>query len=121
MKAKRGVVTFVRIALVLATAAAPALRADTEDAPAVDTSRWACKYCPFEEDASFLPNLGAGYVSDDSAKFGEYTGLNEQGAYAVADADGRYRDKQGLWLDVSALDLGRLLVWLHCEPRCARS
>jgi MtrB/PioB family decaheme-associated outer membrane protein len=106
MKGKGSVLTFVRIALLLAAAAAPALPAGADDPPAVDTARWPCKYCPFEEDASFLPNLGAGYVSDDSAKFGEYTGLNEQGAYAVADADGRYRDKQGLRLDVSALDLG---------------
>ncbi len=72
----------------------------------MDTSRWPCKYCPFEETRSFSPNLGAGYVSDDSAKFGEYTGLNEEGAYVVADADGRYRSKDGLWLDLSAVDLG---------------
>ncbi len=82
------------------------MRVDAQHAPAVDTSRWTCKYCPFEEGFSLTPELGAGYVTDDSAKFGEYTGLNEEGAYVVADAQGRYRTKDGLWLDLSAIDLG---------------
>jgi hypothetical protein len=51
-----------------------------------------------------------GYVSDDSAKFGEYNGMDELGAYVVADADGRYRGKDGLWLDLSAVDLGWIRV-----------
>ena len=92
--------------LVAAAVLSMSLPAQAEDAPAVDTSRWPCKYCPFEETRSFSPNLGAGYVSDDSAKFGEYTGRNEEGAYVVADADGRYRSKDALWLDLSAVDLG---------------
>lgn len=94
------------VALLLAAAIPPVMGAEAEDAPNVDTSRWTCKYCPFEEGFNLTANLGAGYVSDDSAKFGEYTGLNEQGAYGVADADGRYRSKDGLWLDLSAVDLG---------------
>jgi MtrB/PioB family decaheme-associated outer membrane protein len=95
------------VAFMLLAALAPVMRARADDAPAVDTSKWVCKYCTFEESGfSFTPNLGVGYVSDDSAKFGEYTGLNEQGAYVVADADGRYRGKDGLWLDLSAVDLG---------------
>jgi len=61
------------IALLLTAAVLPTMRAQAEDAPAVDTSRWSCKFCPFEETSSLTPNLGAGYVSDDSAKFGEYT------------------------------------------------
>jgi len=85
----------------------PVMRAAAEDAPAVDTSKWVCKFCTFEETGfSFTPNLGVGYVTDDSAKFGEYTGMNEQGAYLIADAAGRYRGADGLWLDLSAVDLG---------------
>src|SRR6478735_3646514 len=84
----------------------PSMRAKAEDAPP-DTSKWTCKFCPFEEAGfRFTPNLGVGYVSDDSAKFGEYTGMNEQGAYLIADADGRYLGKDDLWLDFSAVDLG---------------
>lgn len=77
-----------------------------QEAPEVDTSRWTCKFCPFEEAYGLIPALGAGQVSDDSAKFGEYNGLDEEGAYVVADAEGRYRDRKGLWLDLSAVDLG---------------
>ncbi len=82
------------------------MRTEAEDAPAVDTSRWACKFCPFEEGFSASVELGGGYVSDDSFKFGEYTGLNQQGAFAVANADARYRNRDGRWLDLSATDLG---------------
>jgi MtrB/PioB family decaheme-associated outer membrane protein len=96
---------FVRCALLIAAAVVP-LRTGAEEAAAVDTSRWACKYCTFEEAADFSTTLGAGYVSDDSAKFGEYNGLNEEGGYAVAAAAGRYRGKEALWLDLSATDLG---------------
>src|SRR5215510_12557128 len=95
------------VALLLVAAIAPVMRADAEDASAVDTSRWTCKYCPYEEAGFMLtPNVGVGYVSDDSAKFGEYTGMDEQGTYVIADVDGRYRGKEGLWLDLSAVDLG---------------
>jgi MtrB/PioB family decaheme-associated outer membrane protein len=92
--------------LLVAAVTLPVMRAKAEDAPTVDTSKWVCKYCPFDTGFSLTPDLGLGYVSDDSAKFGEYTGLNEQGAYVVADADGRYRGEDGLWLDLSAVDLG---------------
>ena len=94
-------------ALLLVVAFAPAMGAEAEDAPAVDTSKWVCKYCTFEDPGgSFTPNFGVGYVSDDSAKFGEYNGLEDEGSYVVADADGRYRGKDGLWFDLSAVDLG---------------
>jgi MtrB/PioB family decaheme-associated outer membrane protein len=94
-------------ALLLVAAMVPVMRAQAEDAAAVDTSKWVCKYCTFEEPGfSFTPNLGVGYVSDDSAKFGEYNGMDSQGGYVIADADGRYRGKDGLWFDLSAVDLG---------------
>ena len=82
------------------------MRAGAEDAPAVDTSRWVCKYCTFEEGLSSELELGGGYVSGDSFKFGEYTGLNKQGGFAVGNATARYRNKDGRWLDLSATDLG---------------
>ena len=95
------------VALLLVTALAPVVRAGAEDAPDVDITKWACKFCTFEEPGfTFTPDLGVGYVSDDSAKFGEYNGMDQLGTYVVADADGRYRGKDGLWLDLSAVDLG---------------
>ena len=79
----------------------------------MDTSRWTCKYCPFEEGFSANVELGAGYVSDDSFKFGEYTGLNEQGGFAVGNADARYRNRDGRWLDLSAR------IWDWIRARCS--
>jgi MtrB/PioB family decaheme-associated outer membrane protein len=93
------------ITLLLTAALLPVVRAQAEE-PEVDTSKWPCKFCEFEEGFSFTPDLGVGYVSEDSAKFGEYNGLDEQGAYVVADAEARYRKQDGRWLDLSAMDLG---------------
>jgi MtrB/PioB family decaheme-associated outer membrane protein len=93
------------IALLLTAILLPAMRTEAEE-PEVDTSKWPCKFCEFEEGSSFTPELGVGHVSEDSAKFGEYNGLDEQGAYAVANAEARYRKEDGRWLDLSAVDLG---------------
>jgi MtrB/PioB family decaheme-associated outer membrane protein len=82
------------------------LLAPAADAPAVDTSHWACKFCPFEQGLSGSVELGAGYVSDDSAKFGEYNGLDKQGGFAIANAGARYRRRDGSWLDLTLADLG---------------
>ncbi len=84
---------------------APA-RTVAQDAPAVDTSKWVCKYCPFEEGFDANAELGAGYVSDDSFKFGEYTGLTDQGGFVIGNATARYRSKEGSWLDLTLKDLG---------------
>ena len=43
---------------------------------AVDTSEWACEYCPFEEGYRADFEVGAMNVSDDSAYFGDATGLD---------------------------------------------
>ncbi len=93
------------LALLFTAALLPAMRAAAQDAE-VDTSKWPCKFCEFEEGFTAAPNLGVGYVTDDSAKFGEYNGLDQKGAYLVADGDARYRNPDGRWLDLSAVDLG---------------
>ncbi len=74
--------------------------------PGVDTSRWECEYCVFEEGFSGEVEAGAGYVSDDSYKFGEYNGLNEEGAFAIGNATARYRDKNANYLDLKLRNLG---------------
>jgi MtrB/PioB family decaheme-associated outer membrane protein len=59
-------------------------------AQAVDTSDWACEYCPFEDGHSGDYEVGASQVSDDSAYFGNFTGYDEEGTYANVDGDGSY-------------------------------
>jgi MtrB/PioB family decaheme-associated outer membrane protein len=90
--------------LVLA-AVAPALHA--VDASEVDTSRWQCRFCPDpEEGARGSVRAGVGYVSEDSFKHGEHTDLEEQGAYAIADAELAWQG-EGTWRwDLRARDLG---------------
>jgi len=74
--------------------------------PDVDTSQWRCKFCPPTTGWSGSIEAGAGYVSDDSFRFGDYRGLEEQGAYPVAGGDVQYRGDDGDYLDLTARDLG---------------
>jgi MtrB/PioB family decaheme-associated outer membrane protein len=72
----------------------------------VDTSGWQCKFCAYETGSSGYVDAGIGYLSDDSFKFGEYTGLTEKGGYFIGDAVYGYRDKNGRYLDLDARNLG---------------
>ena len=72
----------------------------------VDISHWTCKYCAFEEGWSGEVEGGAGYVSDDSFKFGEYNGLQDKGAYPIANGSARYRDENADYFDLRVRDLG---------------
>lgn len=68
---------------------------------------WNCKWCPFPESGTTgSASAEALNVSDDSAKFGDYTGLNDSGAYINADADLQYRGEGGYGAEVKARDLG---------------
>jgi MtrB/PioB family decaheme-associated outer membrane protein len=74
---------------------------------AVDTSQWTCETCPFEKEGTTgTIDVGIGGVSDDSAKFGDYTGLDQQGAFLIAGGRVRYRGKDGWYGNLSASDLG---------------
>ena len=73
---------------------------------AVDTSQWECKYCAFEQGTSGTLELGLGNVSKDSYKFGEYTGLNEQGGFLIGNAAARLRGKDANYWNVDASNLG---------------
>lgn len=72
-----------------------------------DWEQWVCKFCPFPAtgpDGSV--SASALNVSDDSAKFGDYTGLDEDGVYANAGADLTYRGDDGYAATLRARDLG---------------
>jgi MtrB/PioB family decaheme-associated outer membrane protein len=56
----------------------------------VDTSDWACEYCPFQQGHEGDYEVGASSVSDDSAYFGNATGYDEEGAYGNLDGEGSY-------------------------------
>ncbi len=45
----------------------------------VDTSNWECESCPFDQGYRAELEVGATSVSDDAARFGNYTGYDEKG------------------------------------------
>lgn len=52
-------------------------------------------------------DFGLGYLTDDGRRFGQYTGVNEQGAYGLLNADiVRRDDATGTWLRFTGRDLG---------------
>jgi MtrB/PioB family decaheme-associated outer membrane protein len=71
----------------------------------VDTSDWACESCPFDEGYRAEIDAGATNVSDDAARFGNFTGYDEEGTYANLDGQGRYNG-DGYRLDYMMEDLG---------------
>ena len=73
---------------------------------AVDTSQWKCESCKFAEGSSGSVDVGAGSVSDKSAKFGDYTGLNKKGGYFIGGASASYRGKNADYWRFNASNLG---------------
>ncbi len=52
-------------------------------------------------------SAGLGYVTEDNQRFGQYTGLNEEGAYGLVDIDFVHRnDETGTWLTLFGRNLG---------------
>ncbi|MDH3450779.1 MAG: MtrB/PioB family decaheme-associated outer membrane protein [Gammaproteobacteria bacterium] len=92
----------IRAALPLMIGAALSVNAQ----PEVDTSQWDCKFCEFEEGFSGDAEIGAGYVWEDDFKFGEYTGLVDEGGYAIFNARATYSGEDADYLDLTATELG---------------
>lgn len=65
-------------------------------------------------------SLGAGYVSDDNHFFGQYTGMNDMGAYGLLDFNIVSRDEEsGTWARLDGYNLGlenRELRFEHRRP-----
>lgn len=74
---------------------------------AADTSNWQCKTCPYPKTAT-TGHVEAGLttVSEDSAKFGDMTGLNEKGAKLKLGGAMSVRTPGGYYADLIASDLG---------------
>ena len=71
-----------------------------------DTSQWKCESCPYPKGATGTVQAGVGYVSEDSPTFGNYTGLNQKGAYLDLGGTITHRGESGYYADVTASDLG---------------
>ena len=52
-------------------------------------------------------SVGVGYVNNDGARFGQYTGMNQSGGYGLLDADIAKRDDAtGTWLKLTGRNIG---------------
>jgi MtrB/PioB family decaheme-associated outer membrane protein len=72
-----------------------------------DFEEWQCRFCPFPETGvSGSAGASALHVSEDSARFGDFTGLDEKGAYANAEASLVYRAEGGYAVALDAHNLG---------------
>jgi MtrB/PioB family decaheme-associated outer membrane protein len=89
----------------LTTAIVTVLLAPAAALAQVDTSEWKCEYCPFETGYQAEYEAGAGYVSEDAARFGNGTGLDQKGAEVHLAGQGRYLN-DGTEVSWYAEDLG---------------
>ncbi len=107
------VTRYKKIALLsLLSLVASPLYAETNSSEKLDVDdikkKWKCKYCPDLEEEPWEVNLelGLGYVSNDSYKFGEYNGLPEKGAYLSGNIEALYRDHEANYYNIQAENLG---------------
>ena len=75
-------------------------------ASAQDTSQWKCSSCPYPKGTTGSVDAGVGHVSDSSQKFGDYTGLDNKGAFAILEGNVSRRGDDGYYADLWAADLG---------------
>ncbi len=87
-------------------AALGALALAAPAAAQVDTSQWKCEKCPYTKGLEGQVEAGAGYTSDDSPTFGNYTGLDSKGAHLILGGQLAYRGEGGYWADLLADELG---------------
>lgn len=110
MTAKHAIFLRVGLAILLAptciNADAP-VEAPIEPAQEnVDTSLWMCVLCPYRFGWWGEIDIGAGWVSESSNRFGDYRGLNDRGAFLALDGQAHYRSDDGRYFDMVASDLG---------------
>lgn len=104
MPIKRAILTAVMVAGgIFSGIASIAVAAENDGA---DTSRWTCDFCAFPEGWRGSVSGGIGYVSEDSAKFGEYSDLDEEGVYPVLGGEGTFYGENGFRGDIFVRDLG---------------
>jgi len=87
-------------------AALGALGAAAGASAQVDTSQWRCTACPYPKGTAGTVEGGVGYVSNSSQKFGDYTGLDEKGAFLDLGGNVSHRGENGYFADLWGADLG---------------
>jgi MtrB/PioB family decaheme-associated outer membrane protein len=70
-----------------------------------EPSIYSCKACVKYTGWRGSIDFGGAYVSQDSYRFGDYRGFEEEGLYLALDGDVHYRDLQGYYFDMTARNL----------------
>ncbi|MEE4296662.1 MAG: MtrB/PioB family outer membrane beta-barrel protein, partial [Wenzhouxiangella sp.] len=83
----------ISLSVLLALTPVAAALAETPTKP--DTSQWVCELCPFSDGLNGSVAAGPGYVTDDNPDFGNFGGLEEEGAFVALDGDLWYRNEDG--------------------------
>ena len=96
----------ILVQLAVASILSAAGTASAQQAAAPDTSEWTCSKCPFERGYRSSVEAGGAYVDESSAKFGNATGLDEDGGYVIVNAEGRAAHESGYVIDYELIDLG---------------
>lgn len=96
----------ILVQLAVASILSAAGTASAQQAAAPDTSEWTCSKCPFERGYRSTVEAGGAYVDESSAKFGNATGLDEDGGYVIANAEGRAAHESGYVIGYELTDLG---------------
>ena len=98
------------------------------DAPSAEeisniTANWACKWCPYpdQKQSEGEVTAGAGYVSNDSYKQGDYTGRDEKGAYLIGGLEYDYRTPEQTNITVQGAELGTDARNISIEGRAGQS
>ena len=79
----------------------------TAQAQEVDTSNWACELCAPSHGWELDIEAGAGYVTDDEFRFGDDTGLDDDGLYGIGRVFGRYWSQDAHFLRLEGYRLGQ--------------
>jgi len=72
------------------------------------TSKWVCKWCPYPDQtqSNGEVGIGAGYISNDSYRNGDYTGLDEKGVYPIGEVQYNSRSSDNASVEVRGTELG---------------
>ncbi|WP_455235132.1 MtrB/PioB family decaheme-associated outer membrane protein [Thiogranum longum] len=74
----------------LVSIASCVMSATGAQAEEVDTSAWSCALCAASHGTEVDIEVGPGFVSDDEYRFGDYTGLDDDGLYVFGDVFARH-------------------------------
>ena len=102
-KTKKGQIEWqLYVLLAVLLAALPATSKTAETSP----ESWSCETCPAVTGWEWNIDGGIAYLVDDAFRFGDYTGLDDSGAYLMGDVLGHYRGDDSTYMQIEGYARG---------------